>query len=87
MRAKLIFSQLPGIAMLLFLASLKKGSAFTFEQSKINEEVWLPSSLEAHVNARLLLLKGMEGNFIERYSDYKKFRVESMTKQGTVKEN
>jgi hypothetical protein len=69
------------------LASLKKGSAFTFEQSKINEEVWLPSSLEAHVNARLLLLKGMEGNFIERYRNYKKFRVESMTKQGTVKEN
>lgn len=69
------------------LASLKKGSAFAFEQSKINEEVWLPSSLEAHVNARLLLLKGMEGNFIERYSNYKKFRVESVTKSGTVKEN
>jgi hypothetical protein len=69
------------------LASLKKGSAFTFEQSKINNEVWLPSYMEAHINARLLLLKGMEGNFIDRYSNYRKFRVESVTKQGTVKGN
>ena len=67
------------------LASLKKASAFTFEQSKVNDEVWLPSYLEAHINARLLLLKGMEGNFIEHYSSYKKFRVESVTKNGTVK--
>jgi hypothetical protein len=67
------------------LASLKKGSAFTFEQSKVNDEVWMPSYMEAHINARLLLLKGMEGNFIEHYANYRKFHVESVTKQGTVK--
>lgn len=68
------------------LASLKKGSAFTFEQSKVNDEVWLPSYLEAHINARLLLLKGMQGNFVEHYGNYQKFHVESVTKLGTVKE-
>jgi len=69
------------------LASLKKGSAFTFEQSKINEEVWMPSYLEAHVNAKLLLLKGLEGNFVQRYSNYQKFHVDSVTKPAPLKAN
>ena len=68
-------------------ASLQKGSAFTFEQSKINDEVWLPSYLEAHVNAKLLLVKGLSGNFTERYSNYQKFHVESVTQTGTVRAN
>ena len=68
-------------------ASLQKGSAFTFEQAKINEEVWLPSYLEAHVNAKLLLVKGLSGNFTERYSNYQKFHVESVTQTGTVRAN
>jgi len=68
-------------------ASLQKGSAFTFEQAKINDEVWLPSYLEAHVNAKLLLVKGLSGNFTERYSNYQKFHVESVTQTGTVRGN
>lgn len=67
------------------LASLNKGTAFTFEQSKINDEVWMPSYLEAHINARLLLLKGFDGNFVDRYSNYRKFHVDSATRMGTVK--
>ena len=63
------------------LASVQKGSAFVFEQSKINDEVWLPSYAEAHFAARVLLLKGMQGDFVIRYSDYKKFRVESVVKK------
>ena len=63
------------------LASVQKGSAFVFEQSKINDEVWLPSYAEAHFVARVLLFKGMQGDFVTRYSDYKKFRVESVTKK------
>lgn len=62
-------------------ASVQKGSAFVFEQAKINDEVWLPSYLEAHFNARLMLLKGLNGNFTERYSNYQKFRVETVTRQ------
>ncbi|HUI42931.1 MAG TPA: hypothetical protein VL523_13280 [Terriglobia bacterium] len=66
------------------LATLQKGSAFTFEQTRINNEVWLPSSLEAHVSARLLLLKGLSGNVVMRYRNYQKFHVESVTRPGTV---
>jgi hypothetical protein len=68
-------------------ASLQKGSAFTFEQAKINDEVWLPSYLEAHVNAKLLLVKGLSGNFTQRYSNYQKFHVETVTQTGTVRAN
>ncbi|HXJ94511.1 MAG TPA: hypothetical protein VMT20_16820 [Terriglobia bacterium] len=68
-------------------ASVQKGSAFTFEQAKINDEVWMPSYLEAHVNAKLLLVKGLSGNFTERYSNYQKFHVESVTQAGTVRGN
>lgn len=68
-------------------ASLQKGSAFVFEQAKINNEVWMPSYLEAHVSARVLLFKGLGGNFSEHYTNYQKFRVESVTKQGEVKSN
>lgn len=68
-------------------ASVGKGSAFVFEQTKINDEVWLPSYIEAHVTARLLLLKGLHGNYTARYSNYQKFRVETVTKQAPVKSN
>jgi hypothetical protein len=56
------------------LASIEKGSNFVFEQQKLNEEVWLPSYAEVHVAGRILVVK-LKQNFIDRYSDYKKFRV------------
>lgn len=62
------------------LASLQKGSAFVFEQQKIDNEVWLPSYGEVHASARLLLVKGASGGAIIHYNDYKKFRVESVTR-------
>lgn len=56
------------------LASLAKGSNFVFEQQKINDEVWLPSYAEVHFAGRIVFVK-LKQNFIDRYSDYKKFRV------------
>ena len=63
------------------LANLQKGTSFVFEQAFINNEVWLPTYEEAHVGVRLLLVKGIKVNAVTRYSDYKKFNVESV---GTV---
>ncbi|MGA8409240.1 MAG: hypothetical protein WB680_18855 [Candidatus Acidiferrales bacterium] len=57
------------------LASLSKGSNFVFEQTLVNDEVWLPSYDEVHAAARLLFLK-VKANQIDRYSDYKKFSSE-----------
>jgi hypothetical protein len=55
------------------LASLSKGSNFVFEQEKINNEVWLPSYAEVHASGRIVFVK-LKQNFIDRFSDYKKFR-------------
>jgi hypothetical protein len=55
------------------VASLAKGSHFVFEQEKINDEVWLPSYAEVHFSGRIAFVK-LKQNFIDRFSDYKKFR-------------
>jgi hypothetical protein len=55
------------------VASLAKGSNFVFEQDKINDEVWLPSYAEVHASGRIVFVS-LKQNFIDRFSDYKKFR-------------
>jgi hypothetical protein len=59
------------------LASIRKGASLVMEQARTNEEVWLPSYVEAHFSARLLLFASAFGDYTSRFSDYKKFRVES----------
>ena len=58
------------------LASVDKGSNFVFEQTKVNDEVWLPSYTEIHIGARVLFFRG-RGNVVQRFTDYKKFNAES----------
>jgi hypothetical protein len=67
------------------LANLQKGTSFTFEQAFMNDEVWLPTYQEAHVGVRFLLVKGFKVNEVTRYSDYKKFNVESVASIGKPK--
>src|SRR5229473_3502852 len=61
------------------LANLQKGTSFIFEQAYINNEVWLPTYMEAHVGVRFLLLKGIKASIVTRYWDYKKFNVETLS--------
>jgi hypothetical protein len=67
------------------LANLQKGTSFVFEQAFINNEVWLPTYEEAHVGVRVLLVKGIKVNEVTRYSDYKKFNVETLATIGRPK--
>jgi len=60
------------------LVNLQKGSSFIDEQAFVNNEVWLPTYTEAHIGARFLLVKGIKVNEVTRYSDYKKFNVETL---------
>jgi len=60
------------------LANLQKGTSFIFEQAYLNNEVWLPTYEEAHAAVRVLLVKGFKVNAITRYSDYRKFNVETV---------
>jgi outer membrane lipoprotein-sorting protein len=61
------------------LANLQKGTSFVFEQAFINNEVWLPTYNEAHVGVRVLLVKAFKVNEVTRYSDYKKFNVDTLS--------
>jgi hypothetical protein len=61
------------------LANLQKGTSFVFEQAFVNNEVWLPTYEEAHVGVRVLLVKGFKVNAVTRYSDYRKFSVETLS--------
>jgi len=58
------------------VGSVDRGSGYVFEQTKINNEVWLPSYVEIHAAMRLLVVKE-KLNQIVRFSDYKKFNAES----------
>jgi len=48
------------------------------EQARTNGEVWLPSYVDAHFSARLLLLASELGDYTSKFSDYKKFRVDTV---------
>lgn len=68
------------------IANLQKGTSFAFEQAYVNNEVWLPTYAEAHLGARVLLVKSIKINEVTRYSDYKRFNVESIATLGKPKE-
>ena len=51
----------------------------------MNNEVWLPTYEEAHVGVRVFLVKGFKVNAVTRYSDYKRFNVESVASIGKPK--
>ena len=61
----------------LFLARFHKGSRFTLEQTRVNDEVWLPRQLAVKVDVRLALLKNFNFDLEQSYRDYRKFRTSS----------
>ena len=68
------------------LARVQKGTSLALEQAFINNEVWLPTYDEVHVGARVLMLKGLRLTQVTRYSDYKRFNVETLATVGKPKE-
>ena len=61
----------------LFLARLHKGSRVLFEQTRVNDEVWLPKHVQANIDARLGLVVGLHMDLDVTYKDYQKFRSDS----------
>ena len=68
------------------LASISPSTAFVFEQDKIGDEVWLPSFMEANVSARLLLFAKFNRSIERRYSEYKKYQIDSRYELNKPKE-
>jgi hypothetical protein len=75
--AKMDVECLDTISWGLFLARFHKGSRFMLEQTRVNDEVWLPRQLAVKVDARLALLKSLDVDIEQSFRDYKKFRTSS----------
>jgi hypothetical protein len=60
-----------------FLLRLEKGSRIVIEQTRMDDQVWVPRHVSVLAEARLLLLKNMNREMEYDFSDYKKFQVDS----------
>lgn len=59
------------------LARIHKGTRMTYEQMRMNDEVWLPKHMTYKLDARVALLKGYNIDGDQTYRDYKRFRSTS----------
>jgi hypothetical protein len=57
------------------LVNIQKGTNFSMEQRKVNDEVWLPAQVDGHGAARMFLLFRFNGSLHETDSGYRKFKV------------
>jgi len=73
--SKLNVEAIDTVSIGLFLARIHKGTRFLLEQTRVNEEVWLPQHVTFKVDARVALLKGFNVDGDQTYRDYKKFRT------------
>jgi hypothetical protein len=65
------------ISVGLFLVRVAKGSRAAFEQTRVNDEVWLPRQVRAFVSARLGLLKVLRVEQEIGYSKCREFQTDS----------
>jgi hypothetical protein len=59
------------------VANIQKGTSFSMEQRKVNNEVWLPAMVEGQGEARTLLFFNLHGSVQGVESDYRKFKATS----------
>jgi hypothetical protein len=65
------------ISLAGFLVRLEKGTRITVQQSRVNDEVWLPRSVSVTAAARVLMVKSFNREMEYSFSDYKKFQADS----------
>ena len=58
------------------LARLEPGAKITFQQSRLNSDLWLPSRATTEVNARLGFKK-LRNDAVVTWKDYRKYRADS----------
>ena len=60
-----------------FLARIHKGSRLLLDQTRVNDEVWLPRHVAVKIDVRLALLKNFNVEADMTYRDYRKFRTDT----------
>ena len=66
------------------IASIRGGTHFTWQLAKVNDEVWLPATIDAEGAARILLFRSFDGWLHVSYADYRKFRTISTVLPATA---
>ncbi len=66
------------------LVNIQKDTRFSMEQTRVNNEVWLPASVNAQGAARFLLFFNFNGSLHAVESDYRKFRTSSTILPGVT---
>jgi hypothetical protein len=61
----------------LGLLRIAPGGSFHFEQTRVNDEIWLPSRVLIRADARLALVKKLRAGLDITYREYKKFQSDS----------
>ena len=59
------------------LVNVRKGTSFKAYFVKVNDEVWLPGTVDGSGHARIMLFFAMDGNFRGRSSDFRRFQAKS----------
>ncbi len=67
------------------VADIRQGTSFQLDQKKVNNEVWLPSTMGAVGAMRVLLLFHFDGSGSVTNSDYRRFRATSTILPGVGK--
>jgi hypothetical protein len=75
--AKMDIEAIDTVSVGWVLARIHKGTRVMLEQTRVNDEVWLPRHLTFKLDARVALFKGFNINGEQEYRDYKKFRTSS----------
>jgi hypothetical protein len=73
--AKMDIEAIDTVSLGWVLARVHKGSRVMLEQTRVNDEVWLPRHVTFKFDARIALFKGYNIDGDQEYRDYKKFRT------------
>jgi hypothetical protein len=85
--AKMDIEAIDTVSVGWVLARIHKGTRVMLEQTRVNDEVWLPRHVTFKVDARVALLKEYNIEGEQEYRDYRKFRASAkIVGVGEVKE-
>jgi hypothetical protein len=62
------------------LATLDRGSNFTFEQALIRNEVWLPTAVHGRFDGKAALFLGFHAELTQHFDEYQKFTATTTEK-------
>lgn len=71
----------------LFLARVHRGTHILVEQTRVNDEVWLPKHVWVKLDAKIALLKNLNLTDDIIFTEYKKFRTDTKIVQPGITEN